>query len=289
MFVRRACLCLGLLVPAGCLSSRPRTSKPIAPIRVLSFNIRYGTAPDGPNAWPRRRAFVIEFLQREQPDLIGWQETLRGQLDDLRAALPDCAELGVGRDDGKTAGEYSAIFYRKERFAARRSGTFWFCDTPDKPGTPTWGRRDMRRICTWANLLDRASDRSFWLFNVHLDDQSQVSREKSVALLLNRIAARGDDRPVLVTGDFNAGEDNPAILRMKQAGWIDAHRLRFPHQSEADLSTFHGFRGVTTGKKIDYVLVQSKADVLDAHLYHDRRGDVFLSDHYPISSTIRLR
>lgn len=254
----------------------------------MTFNIRYNNPRDGINAWPRRRALVADFLRREQPDLIGWQETLRDQLDDLHRDLPAYAELGVGRDDGKTKGEYSAILFRKDRLSPEKSGTFWFCETPDKPGTNTWGRNNMRRVCTWARFTDNLTHKSFWHFNMHLDDQSQVSREKSIDLLLKRIAARGDDAPVIVTGDFNAGESNPAAVHMRQAGWLDTLRVLHPNEPERDVGTFQGFKGVTTGEKIDYIFVRPGTRVLGAAIHRDHRGDVYLTDHYPVSAEIRL-
>lgn len=288
---------LGLIV-GGTACAGPRAASAPATdaggaLRVMTFNIRYGTAPDGANAWPRRRSFVAEFLRREKPDIIGWQETLRGQLDDLHHDLPEFAELGVGRDDGKTKGEYAAILYRTDRLRAEASGTFWFCDTPDAAGTNTWERSNMRRVCTWAKLTDRTTGKPFWLFNVHLDDQSQVSREKSVDLLRTRIASTvrplpAVHEPVVVTGDFNAGEANPATQCLKRAGWLDSYRVPHPDEKAADVGTFQGFKGVTTGVKIDYILVRPGTRVLEARIHRDHRGPLYLSDHYPVSAVIRL-
>jgi endonuclease/exonuclease/phosphatase family metal-dependent hydrolase len=187
------------------------------PIDVWSFNIRYGTAKDGDDAWPNRRDQLFDLLKREQPDLIGLQEALRFQIDEILAAVPGYGSVGVGRDDGRNAGEFSAILFRTARFHVAESGTFWFSDTPETPGSMHWGNR-ITRICSWARFVDRDGT-SFVHYNLHLDHQSQPSREKSTALLRERIAGRrAAGEPVVVTGDFNAGEQNPALRGLVSRG-----------------------------------------------------------------------
>ncbi|HEX7086759.1 MAG TPA: endonuclease/exonuclease/phosphatase family protein, partial [Vicinamibacterales bacterium] len=181
-----------------------------APLTVMSFNIRYGTANDGDNRWELRRDLLFDVLREEDADIIGLQEALHFQIQEIVAAVPAYASVGVGRDDGKEKGEHSAILFRKERLRVLDSGTFWFSDTPEVPGSTSWGNR-ITRICTWARFADERGG-SFYVFNLHLDHESQPSRERSVQLLAQRIRGRavtGD--PVIVTGDFNVGEDNGAI------------------------------------------------------------------------------
>ena len=176
----------------------------------MSFNIRYGTANDGENHWTNRRDMLFALLRTENPDLIGLQEALRFQIDEILAAVPGYAVVGVGRDDGKAAGEMSAILFRIARFHVAASGTFWFSDTPEIPGSKSWGNR-ITRIASWARFVDRDGT-AFTHYNLHLDHESQPSREKSTALLLQRITARPiPSEPVIVTGDFNVGESNPAL------------------------------------------------------------------------------
>ncbi len=176
----------------------------------MTFNIRYGTADDGDNSWPLRSAMVWQLIQNHAPDVVGLQEALRFQLDEIRTRVPGYAELGVGRDDGRSGGEYSAILYRSRRFAVADQGTFWFSETPDAPGSTSWGNR-ITRICTWARLVERETGTHLYVYNLHLDHESQPSRERSVELLAARINARRPRDPVIVMGDFNAGEDNPAV------------------------------------------------------------------------------
>lgn len=256
-----------------------------APVRVMSFNIRYGTANDGAHAWPARRAAVIGTIADHAPHLLGVQEALRFQLDELGAALGRYREIGVGRDDGRTAGEYAAILVDTARFSVVASGTFWLSDTPDVPGSMHWGNR-ITRITTWARIVDRALGDTVRVYNAHWDHESQPSRERSAALMLARIARDGspDDR-VVVMGDFNAGESNPAfraLLSDPQVPLVDAHRLFGPDGAWG--GTFHGFKGGTAGDKIDAILIRRNDWRLAGDAGVDRRqwGPLWASDHYAV-------
>lgn len=259
------------------------------PITVMTFNIRYGTARDGDNHWTQRRAMLLDFLKEQDVDLIGLQEALDFQIREITDALPGYAVVGVGRDDAKSAGEFSAILFRKDRFRVSEAGTFWFSDTPSVPGSKSWGN-NITRICSWARFVDRDAS-AFWMFNVHLDHQSQPSREKSAELLLKRIESRAfAAEPVVVTGDFNVGEDNPAIKTLTGEGkpFVDTFRVLHPDVKQA--GTFSGFKfGQIEGPKIDYVLVQPGTEVLSAEIVRFSRENRYPSDHFPVTAKIRFR
>ncbi len=234
----------------------------VAPtIKVMTFNLRYGTAPDGDNAWELRKPLTFDVFERQDADVVGIQEGLDQQLKDIEAAVPGYTRVGVGRDDGKTKGEYSAIYYRTSRFDVEASGTFWFSDTPEVVGSKTWGN-DLPRICTWAHLVEKATGYGFYQFNVHLDAYVQVAREKSVVLLMQRLVARPVvTDPAIVTGDFNAEESSTANQYMRGASSIEgaqnplplADSFRALHPDDTEAGTFHGFKGGTDGDKIDYI------------------------------------
>ena len=202
-----------LLLPVLLLAAdHPLGQAPAArePLTVMTFNIRYGTAKDGENEWTARRDMLFDLVRAQNADIIGLQEALDSQIREIIAAAPGYAVVGVGRDDAMAKGEYSAILFRTGRLHVAESGTFWFSDTPEVPASKTWGN-NITRICTWARFVDR-DGRAFWHFNLHLDHQSQPSRERSTELLRRRIDARAFPRePVVVTGDFNVGEGNPAL------------------------------------------------------------------------------
>ena len=256
-----------------------------SPLTVMSFNIRYGTANDGENHWLKRRDQLFALLREQRADIVGLQEALHGQIDEILHAVPGYAYVGVGRSDGRTAGEYAAILYRTARFQPRRSDTFWFSDTPGVVKSTSWGNQ-IERICTWAYFEDREGP-AFYVYNVHLDHQSQPSRERSAALLLEQVGARDPKAPAIVTGDFNAGEHNPAAVAML-AVFRDSFRVAHPDATEA--GTFNGFNlGQTSGDKIDFVFVEPGTEVLDAAIVRTSRDGRYPSDHFPVTARIRLR
>jgi endonuclease/exonuclease/phosphatase family metal-dependent hydrolase len=267
-----------LVLTAAALAAAPE------PLTVMSFNIRYGTADDGPNRWELRRGSLIDLLKRHDPDVLGVQEALHFQLDEMLAALPEYRMVGVGRADGGHGGEYSAILYRASRLSAQRANTFWFSDTPDVIRSNTWGNA-IERICTWA-LFDDKLGRPFYVFNLHLDHVSQPSREKSVELLLNRIASRSPLAPAIVTGDFNTGEKNPATQAMLN---VFRDTFRIVHPEATDVGTANQFTlGKVDGEKIDYVFVQPDAQVLSAEIIRTAADGRYPSDHFPVVARVRL-
>ncbi len=278
---------------------------------VMTFNIRYGSANDGVNNWNNRREMVFDIFRNYNPDIVGLQEALDFQIDEIRKANTNYGRIGVGREDGKTEGEYSAILYRLDRFDVDESGTFWFSDTPEVPGSTHWGNACVR-ICTWARFIDKKSGRAFYAFNLHLDHVSQPSREKSVRLLTERIGQRKHKDPFIVTGDFNAGEDNPAILYMKgevgigkesssiiTPGEVEVGEPENPHpmvdmfrvvHPDAKLvGTFNEFRGIREGDKIDFIFTTPDVKVLDAKIIYDNTNGRYPSDHFPVTATIEIQ
>ena len=259
---------------------------------VVTFNIRYDNPKDGANAWPKRKAMVGEWLVAQNFDVIGLQEALRHQIDDIQKAVPGYAEFGVGRDDGRSRGEHCTILYKAARFGIDESdrGTFWLSDTPEKVASKNWGN-GITRICTWARLIDLGSGRGFYVFNVHFDHRSQPSREKAAELVVKRIAGRKrSDEPVILMGDFNAAESNPAILTLKAKPLELVDTFRVVHPDEEMVRTGHGFRGgLIKGGKIDHVFVlPGTAKVGAAEIVRYQREGRYLSDHFPVRARLRF-
>jgi len=278
-----------LVVLSASVPTRAQAPAAAADLAVMSFNIRYGTANDGENRWPLRRDFLMDVVRQDNADVIGLQEALHDQIVEMTTALPAYGVIGVGRDDGKTRGEYAAILYRRDRFHVAESGTFWFSDTPSVVASTSWGNT-ITRICTWARLIDRQGG-AFWVFNVHLDHQSQPSRERSTTLLAERIRARANPgEPVVVTGDFNVGENNAALPVLVGGGaplLVDTFRRL--HPDTKGVGTFTGFDASrTTGDKIDYVLVTPGVEVLKAAIVRTAKDGRLPSDHFPVTATLRL-
>jgi len=270
-------------------------------LRVMTFNILQGNAhKDNENRWENRRELVVNILRENQPDLVGLQEALHLQLDHLRQGLGQYREIGVGRDDGKTQGEYCAILYRLDRFDVDESGTFWLSDTPEAPGSITWGNA-CTRICTWARFIEKKSRLAFYAFNLHLDHVSQPSREKSVVLLAKRIAGRKQPDPFIVTGDFNAGEDNPVILYLKGKKALDKDNagatpnpvlmvdtFRVLHPDNKDVGTYNDLQGKRSAPKIDYIFASPALEILQAEILRTQYAGRWPSDHFPVTATLSV-
>lgn len=261
-------------------------------IRVMSFNIRNGRANDGDNNWKNRKEFAADVIRTAKLDVVGLQEAFRFQLDDLREQLPDFKEVGEGRDGGKQ-GEYSAILYRGNRFTALDSGTFWLSDTPEVKSRH-WGNRYLR-ICTWVRLKENNANQFFYVYNTHFDHQSQNARLKSAQLIAQRINDRSHKDPFLLTGDFNADEDNPVVLYIKDKeptlpnspiALVDTFRKLHPDATA--VGTGGGFEGRADGKKIDYIFVQPHTEVINAEIIRTEREGRYPSDHSPVSAEVRL-
>ena len=259
-------------------------------IDALSFNIRFDNPKDGENAWPNRKEMVGQWVKSESPDVIGLQEALRHQIDDIKKVATAYSEYGVGRDDGKSRGEHCTILYLKKRFSLDKSdcGTFWFSDTPDKVASKSWGN-EIPRICTWARFIDKKTDKGFYVYNVHYDHRSQPSRLGASELIIQRISKRKrSNEPIILMGDFNASENNPAIKIFKDEplNLVDTFRVVKP--DEKMVKTFHGFRGGSfSGGKIDHVFMLPKmGKVSSAEIVRFNKEKRYLSDHYPVRAKL---
>lgn len=281
----RAILLMCALVTLAASSAAQQANEyTSASIKVMSFNLRFGTANDGPDHWRERGPRLISALQKRQPELMGVQEALSFQVKQLLKALPQWKAIGVGRENGKQKGEFAAIFYDSQRFAALDSGTFWLSETPQIPGSKSWDSECVR-ICTWARLRDKKTQRSFYIFNTHLDHKSQPARANGMELILRQIAKRGTNDPVILTGDLNAGEENPINGSIRKAGFRDSFRV--VHPKAGNVGTTNGFQSQQK-RKIDYIYVDPAWEVERAEIVLDKVDGRWISDHMPVTAEIRL-
>lgn len=289
--VRKAPGLLEVLVPPGPTE-----------LTVVTYNIRYGTASDGENRWDNRRAMLVASIRRLAPDVLCLQEALGFQIDYLQREL-GMASLGVGRDDGRSAGEFSAILYRSDRLTAERQRTFWFSDTPEKPGSRSWGN-SIPRICTFAQFADPVTGRRFKVFNLHLDHQGEPSRNRSVELLAQAtLDTRALGVPVIVAGDFNATPESAALRYMRgEAGsasgaseaassprLIDTLAAAGAVPPAAEAGTFHDFKGRTDGQRIDFILTDRVIETSSAGIDRFSEAGRFPSDHFAVWAKLRLK
>lgn len=275
-----------MLAIGGMLAALTATAQKAEPIIVSTYNLRYNTSNDGANAWPNRKENVKALVRYHDFDLFGTQEALRGQLTDV-AELPEYSFLGAGRDDGKEAGEHSAIFYRKDRFNVLQSGNFWLSETPDKPGKG-WDATCCNRICSWAKFNDLKTKKTFYFFNVHFDHQGVVARRESGKLMVQKIKEIAKNEPIILTGDFNSTPETEQI-QVIQTLLNDAHRITKtpPYGPEG---TFNAFKFDAPMKdRIDYIFVSKQFDVLKYGVLTDANQQRYPSDHQPVVAKVVLK
>ena len=251
--------------------------------RVMTYNVRNNTLLDCCHRWHSRRDRVINLIKTYAPDLLGVQEPDPGQMADLRAGLTDYGSSGVGREDGANRGEFSAIFYRLDRYELIDQGTFWLSETPDTPGKKAWDA-SCPRICSWVRLKDRKTDSHICHFNTHLDHKGSVARRESIRLILERVQQiAGSSTPVIVTGDFNVPPSSDAYSAMVTNTVFQDAKLasRTPHAGpEGSWSTFNVNHAI--GDRIDYIFITPSSLTVSSHAHlTDAEKASYPSDHLP--------
>jgi endonuclease/exonuclease/phosphatase family metal-dependent hydrolase len=229
---------------------------------VASYNIRYQNSDDSiaGNAWGKRCPVICDMINFESPDIFGSQEVLNSPLHDMLSLLPDYSYIGVGRDDGKLAGEYSPIFYKRDKFDLLNSGTFWLSPTPLAVGSKGWDAA-LPRICTWGNFRDKETKLNFWFFNLHMDHIGVVARRESAKLVLATIKRMCKDAPVILTGDFNVDQNDEIYSILINSGILKDSYVEAKYRF-AENGTFNSFMvDKKTDSRIDHVFVSSQFHV----------------------------
>lgn len=273
-----------------------------ADIRVMSFNVRFAmpghseSSTDDNWNYPEhpRRDRAVRVIREVNPDLLGVQEARELQIKDLQQAFPEFAFYGVGRDDGKTGGEFSGIYYRKGRFTQLAAGSFWLSETPEKPGT-TFAAPPNRipRIASWVRLRDADAGREFVFLNMHWDHIDEPAREKSAVLVRERVTSIAENLPLIITGDLNSSEDTKAYATLVAADkpgrkLFDSYRSLHPQRSPDEV-TFNGWTHALIGSRIDFVLCTAEFTPTAAAIIRTTYEGRLPSDHYPVTATLRLQ
>jgi endonuclease/exonuclease/phosphatase family metal-dependent hydrolase len=254
-------------------------------LRVMSFNIRYDNPADGPNAWPHRKDWVAEIIENNS-DIVGLQEVLKRQLDDLKERLPGFEFYGVGRDDGRDAGEFVPLAWRKDRFTATETGSFWLSETPDRPGSKGWDAQ-LPRVSSWVRLTDQQTGKRLLIVNTHFDHRGEQARRESAHLLRRWIRDNAQGQPAILTGDLNAMPDSVPYRHITQEDILRDARLAAP-EPQGPESTWNGFREIVPGRRIDYVFVTEAVHVVGFKTIDESREGRFPSDHLPIVARVRI-
>ena len=254
-------------------------------LNVMTFNIRYNNKNDSLNAWPHRNDNAASQIKFHNVHILGVQEALHEQMMDLSQSLSQYKYVGVGRDDGKTKGEYSAIFYDTVRLKLLGSSTFWLSLTPEVPGSKSWDAA-ITRIVTWAKFTDARSKRTFFVFNTHFDHMGKEARRESARLLKQKVKDIAGNNPVVITGDFNSkpSDDPIKILTdpLDKDKFIDTKAVSLsPHYGPQ--GTFNAFSSKETDNEpIDFIFLKGKWKVLQHATLSQTWEGRFSSDHFPV-------
>jgi endonuclease/exonuclease/phosphatase family metal-dependent hydrolase len=255
------------------------------PVKVMTYNIRYDNPGDGVNAWPLRVNKVAALIQKYNPDIIGVQEALHHQIEDMLRMLPEYSYVGVGRDDGKEKGEFSAILYRNSRFGILQQTTFWLSETPDMPGSKSWDAA-ITRVITTAKFYDKELKTDFAIFNTHFDHIGKEARLHSGAYVAGMVAGariKTENFPVIVTGDFNCERTEKAYLALTTGDLIDT---KPPNDTTG---TYCGFEvGAMECRAIDYIFHTKEWILRNYQVINDNDGKFYPSDHLPVLTEFEL-
>ena len=283
---------LFLSIFTGCLSLQA-SDQGSPDLRVMTFNIRNSIARDGENHWESRKDLVYSVIRDYAPDVLGLQEANSFQLEELSNAFPQYGKAGEGSMGG-TKGQYSAILFLEERFKLSDSGSFWLSETPAEP-SKSWGSAH-HRVCTWAELLDKESQQTIYIYNTHMDDGSRKAREKGARMIMDHIQKKAESSPFLLMGDFNAPEDsevlkiikgNPEARQNLGIQMVDSFRVLYPNRKK--VGTYNGFTGQSDGPKIDYIMIRPSVKVIEASILQTNREGRYPSDHFPVTAHLRIR
>ncbi len=277
---------------AACNSTGPQTNKNASSltkqsktIKAMSFNIRYNNKHDGKDAWPVRKPIAFKVVNTHQPDIIGMQEVLHSQAQDIRANLPQYTFHGVGRDDGKTRGEYSPILFRTSRFTILQKGHLWLSEKPDTPGVVSWDS-SMTRMASWVLLSDKYAPKQtpLLIINAHYDHRGRQARIESSKVIAKKMQPISKNAQVIILGDFNVPPFTPPYKTLiSQLNLKDAHG----HMNTDNDRTFHGFKGIPTGARIDWVLHSPSLIASDSKIIRSHQNGRYPSDHFPVITSLQ--
>jgi len=280
-----------LLTLALALSSLVASSQ--SSLKASTFNIRNSGANDGINRWENRKAIAAEFINTEKPDIIGMQEVLQDQLEYLNSNLKDYSYVGVAREDGKQKGEYAPVFFLKNRFTEKSHQTIWLSETPSVVGSVGWDAA-LTRIATIVTLYDKKAKQKVTVINTHFDHVGVKAREESIKLIRQKVKEL-NAKNYIVMGDLNSLPHESAYLTAIEAleGYPSLIDVRTTAKSRVgtadDGVTFHGYGTITSNYIIDYIFTGETFDAKDYHVAEIKKGDVFISDHYPIITTLQYK
>ncbi len=252
-------------------------------LKVMSYNVKLDHPKEGETSWANRKPFFINQIKFYEPDVMGVQEALPNQMEDIDSMLPAYSFVGVGRDNGHDLGEFSAIFYKTERLKVLYSSTFWLSETPDKVSMG-WDAV-CNRICTYALFKDKSNNKPFYVFNTHFDHLGEKARKNSAILILNKIKALNTKNyPVILTGDFNMENTHDSIKLIEKHLNDSKTKAKIVFGPQGTFNGFNFHEPVT--KRIDYIFVSFNINVNKYIVLSDNWDCMYPSDHLPVFTEI---
>jgi len=255
-------------------------------VTVMSFNIRYDNPDDGENAWTHRATWVANEMSNA--DIIGVQEGLSHQVEQLATKLIDYNWTGVGRDDGKRGGEFTPIFFKAAIFELLSSNTFWLSETPNQSGSKGWDAA-LPRIATTAHLKDKRTGIEFLIINTHFDHRGRVARLQSAQLLADYV--RDVEMPALLMGDFNMTPQSDAYEALLEDEILRDSRTEVRTPPSGPVGTFSGFikqENLNEAPRIDYIFTTHDFIIRQYESVISVKNDQYVSDHLPIKVDLQI-
>lgn len=272
-----------LLLSSGAISQEMN-----AELTAISFNVRYNSSDDGINIWENRKEWLAHSIRFLNAHLVGAQEVTYLQLTDIQKLLPAYNYVGIGREGGNK-GEFSPIFYKKERLELLEHDTFWLSETPKQIASKGWDAA-LPRIVTWALFKDKVTGNTFYHFNTHFDHRGKEARIKSAVLLSQKIKEIAKKEPVVVTGDFNSSPLSEPIKILLESNLkdpyvtLDKDRVYGPEYS----SNGWNVKGKSSKDRIDYIFYSGAVTPVSLQIMDAQRGDSFISDHFPVIAKVNI-
>jgi endonuclease/exonuclease/phosphatase family metal-dependent hydrolase len=257
-------------------------------ISVMTYNLRLDVAVDGDNAWPNRKENLVSLIRYFSPDIFGTQEGLPHQIKYINDQLKNFEVIGQGREGGNK-GEYSALFYNKNKFKILKENTFWLSQTPDKV-SKGWDAAYLR-ICTYALFLDKKSNSKFWVYNTHLDNKGVKARQGGVKMILEKIKAENSQNyPVIFMGDLNSNPQDKVISIISNQ-MVDSKTVSIekPFGPEGTFNNFKFDKPVTL--RIDYIFIpkDNSVKVKKYAILSNSKDLKYPSDHLPVLVHLQIK
>lgn len=248
-------------------------------LSVMTYNIKLDYPKEGENSWANRKPFFINQLKFYEPDILGVQEAMPNQMKDMDSLLVNYSYVGVGRDDGKDAGEYSAIFYKKNQFTILKSSTFWLSQTPEKVSMG-WDAV-CNRVCTYALFQNKATKKIFWVFNTHFDHVGIEARKQSTILIMKKITELNTENfPVILMGDFNMESTDESIKFIENHLNDSKSIAKNRFGPDGTFNNFEFQKPVT--RRIDFIFLSNDISVNKYAVLSDSINCHYPSDHFPV-------